>query len=211
MVVNLYDLKEVLLEVLNEFDHKHLNLDTSYFTSRIPTTENIAGVLWTLLARRREIGRLELVRLYEDEDLYADVTADDFERGELRRARVVRRYPFAAAHRIPGRPAPPDVKGGMRCEPGTLHGHNFVLDVAVAGELNAETGMIIDLERLDRTVRETVLTRVADHDLSDIASDPTGERVARWVWSTLVPILDRRLDRVRVTESADAYYEMTAR
>ena len=31
MVVNLYDLKEVIKDVLEEFDHKHLNLDTPYF------------------------------------------------------------------------------------------------------------------------------------------------------------------------------------
>src|SRR5690348_6116432 len=42
MVVNLFDLKQLLLEVLIGFDHKHLNLDTPYFTTRIPTTENIA-------------------------------------------------------------------------------------------------------------------------------------------------------------------------
>src|SRR5437773_2643882 len=55
MVVNLYDLKHVLKQVLEEFDHKHLNLDTPYFKGTIPTTENIAGVLWKILAARGEI------------------------------------------------------------------------------------------------------------------------------------------------------------
>ena len=36
MVVNLFDLKRVLLQVLEEFDHKHLNLDLPYFNHQIP-------------------------------------------------------------------------------------------------------------------------------------------------------------------------------
>jgi 6-pyruvoyltetrahydropterin/6-carboxytetrahydropterin synthase len=55
MVVNLFDLKQVLLDVLVGFDHKHLNLDTPYFSNRIPTTENIATVLWSVLAACPEI------------------------------------------------------------------------------------------------------------------------------------------------------------
>src|SRR3989454_5589977 len=46
MVINLYDLKQVLKQVLVEFDHKSLNEDTPYFKDRIPTTENFAVVLW---------------------------------------------------------------------------------------------------------------------------------------------------------------------
>ena len=45
MVVNLYDLKTVLEQVLVEFDHKNLQEDTPYFSGRIPTTENFAVVL----------------------------------------------------------------------------------------------------------------------------------------------------------------------
>ena len=47
MVVNLFDLKRVLLNVLEEFDHKNLNLDMPYFKDRIPTSENLARVLWS--------------------------------------------------------------------------------------------------------------------------------------------------------------------
>ena len=43
MVVNLFDLKRILLNVLEEFDHKNLNLDMPYFESRIPTSQGRAG------------------------------------------------------------------------------------------------------------------------------------------------------------------------
>jgi len=75
MVVNLFDLKRILLTVLEEFDHKNLNLDMPYFEGRIPTSENLARVLWTKLDVQKDIGTLHAIRLYEDEDLYAEVTA----------------------------------------------------------------------------------------------------------------------------------------
>ena len=92
MVVNLFDLKRVLVNVLEEFDHKHFNLDMTYFNDRIPTSENIARLLWTKLEHQNDIGALQAVRLYEDEDLYADVTAA----GGLEVASVTRRYAFTA-------------------------------------------------------------------------------------------------------------------
>jgi 6-pyruvoyltetrahydropterin/6-carboxytetrahydropterin synthase len=54
-------------KVLNKFDHKNLNLDTTEFTALNPTAENIAIVIYNLL--RPEIdAQLDLqVRLYETE------------------------------------------------------------------------------------------------------------------------------------------------
>src|SRR6185295_7037085 len=101
MVVNLYDLKKALEQVLEQFDHKNLNLDTPYFKDRIPTTENIALVLWSVLAEYRAIGRLETVRVYENEDLFAEITAEMVRAGagSGSTARLCRRYHFSAAHR----------------------------------------------------------------------------------------------------------------
>ena len=73
MIINLYDLKLYLWEVLKEFDHKNLNLDTPYFHDRIPTSENLAWTLWELLAKHPQLPALERIRLYEDDTLYAEV------------------------------------------------------------------------------------------------------------------------------------------
>ena len=64
MVVNLFELKVLLLDMLTAFDHKHLNLDTPYFTHRNPTTENIATVFWSVLSTRRDLA--SLVALYDE-------------------------------------------------------------------------------------------------------------------------------------------------
>ena len=92
MVVNLFDLKRILLNVLEEFDHKNLNLDMPYFEGLIPTSENLARVLWTKLDTQKAIGTLHAIRLYEDEDLYAEMTAA----AGLNVASVTRRYSFTA-------------------------------------------------------------------------------------------------------------------
>jgi 6-pyruvoyltetrahydropterin/6-carboxytetrahydropterin synthase len=194
--VNLYDLKEILKQVLGEFDHKHLNLDTPYFTSRVPTTENIAGVLWQALQRRPEIGRLEQVRLFEDEDLYAEVDARGFEGSELRRATLIRRYPFSAPHR--------GLSGGA-CREAGEHGHDYMIDVAVAGPIDPATGMVTDLTALDRAVR-AVLRDVAGRAVPC----RTGEQLAHELWTRLQPaVAPARPVRLRLAETRDTFYEIT--
>ncbi len=66
-----YDMKILsdLIEehILKQFDHKNLNLDTSYFKTLNPTAENIAVVIWKIL-RQLIDSRYELkIKLYETE------------------------------------------------------------------------------------------------------------------------------------------------
>lgn len=62
-------------EVLNQFDHKNLNLDTTVFKQLNPTAENIAVVIYDLLRAKLE-ERLELkIRLYETERNFVEYPA----------------------------------------------------------------------------------------------------------------------------------------
>lgn len=208
MVVNLTDLKHVLKAVLEEFDHKHLNLDTPYFHDKVPTTENIAAVLWTVLTARTHIGRLEKIRLFEDDDLYAVVV------GAGRQASLTRRYHFSAAHRLesssPGQEKNRPLSGP--CSQAGAHGHNYTLHVTVAGDIDATTGMVTDLAALDQTVRERILRRV-DHQ--DLNRDPdlenrvtTGDNLVGFFWDILVKsVSGGRLERVGLAETQDTYFE----
>ncbi len=75
MIVNLYDLKTLMKEVLIDFDHKHLNKDNPRFEKLIPTTENVAKVLWEIFQEKlSDNGQCSLyrIRLYETPDLYVD-------------------------------------------------------------------------------------------------------------------------------------------
>ncbi len=76
MIINLSTLKQLVNEIMVQFDHKFLNLDTPYFKERIPTTENIALVLFELIEQKLAAYpdlQLQRVRLYERHDIYADV------------------------------------------------------------------------------------------------------------------------------------------
>ncbi len=76
MIINLFDLKKIINEILVEFDHKNLNKDNENFIDTIPTPENIASVLWKLLdheIKRQGVNcTLYNVRLYETSDTYVD-------------------------------------------------------------------------------------------------------------------------------------------
>ena len=185
MVINLFDLKRVLLAVLEEFDHKNLNLDMPYFADRIPTSENLARVLWTKLVEQSDIGVLQAIRLYEDEDLYADVTAT----GGLDRASVTKRYSFSAGH-----------EGGREWD----------CFVTVHGTIDPITGMVTDLGALDRCVHETMLPHFRSGDPRQAADGEaaTGEDLAQQIWHALAPrITSGRLARVHLVHSRDLSFD----
>ena len=72
MVVDLAELKAIVGEIVVErFDHADLNADP-VFRGRVPTTENIAMVVWALLAPKLGGERLWQVRVWEDPTLYVD-------------------------------------------------------------------------------------------------------------------------------------------
>jgi 6-pyruvoyltetrahydropterin/6-carboxytetrahydropterin synthase len=72
-VVDLKQLKDVIhREVVDVYDHRHLNLEIPEFRNRVPTVENIALSVWERLDGKIDGARLERVRVYETPDLYAD-------------------------------------------------------------------------------------------------------------------------------------------
>lgn len=69
LVMNLADLKAAIDEtVMRELDHKHLNLDVPAFKTLNPTVENMAVVIWKMLAPKLPKGMLYEVRLHETEN-----------------------------------------------------------------------------------------------------------------------------------------------
>ena len=80
-VVDLKALKDVIeREVLEAWDHRHLNLETEDFREQVPTTENIAIAAWKRLETAIAASggaRLNRVRVYETPEIFAEY------RGEL--------------------------------------------------------------------------------------------------------------------------------
>jgi len=79
MIVDLKEVKEILnQEVVTPFDHRHLNYEVPPFDKVVPTTENMALEIWRRLAPHftGANGTLDLVRLYETEDLYVEYAGE---------------------------------------------------------------------------------------------------------------------------------------
>lgn len=106
-------------------------------------------------------------------------------------ATLTRRIGFAAAHRY-RLPHWSDARNeevfGLCARP-SFHGHSYVCEVTVAGEMNPETGMMVDLALLDRILAREVRERF-DHrninlDVPEFADGelvPTGENLARFIF-----------------------------
>ncbi len=96
------------------------------------------------------------------------------------------------------------------------HGHNYVVEVAVEGEPDPVTGMILDLKRLKDVLEERVLS-VYDHRLLNREVDtfekivPTVENIAIDIWERIERHIDptgrARLYSVRVHETNDLWVE----
>lgn len=72
-VVDLKWLRDVIeREVLDVYDHRHLNLEVPEFREAIPTTENIAIAIWNRLTPALKGSKLHRIRVYETPDIFAD-------------------------------------------------------------------------------------------------------------------------------------------
>ncbi len=216
MVVNLTDLKRVLKQVLDEFDHKHLNLDTPYFSETNPTTENLAWVLWRLLVAHPEIGTLHKIRLYQDEDLYAEIDGDLAAQAGATsgQAQLTRRYHFSAAHRLhsPQLSEADNRRMYGACGSPHSHGHNYVLTASIRNSIDPVTGMAVPLQDLDQLVRHALLRRFDRQDLNCDqefqTAPPTGENFVRLLWALLVKVIPAgHLTRIGLEETREVSYE----
>jgi 6-pyruvoyltetrahydropterin/6-carboxytetrahydropterin synthase len=113
------------------------------------------------------------------------------------RVRVTRRLHFSAGHRLfrPdwGEERNREVFGA--CSNPTGHGHNYDLEVTVEGEIDPETGFVLDLKRLKELVSEMV---ISDMDHANLNTDvewlegrnPTAENLSVAIWNRLEGRLD---------------------
>jgi 6-pyruvoyltetrahydropterin/6-carboxytetrahydropterin synthase len=207
MVMNMSELKTLVNEVLEEFDHRHLNEDTPYFRDQLPTTENIVRVLWRLIAPGLPASaRLAHLRLYETSELWADYDGRD-------EAIFARSYSFAAAHRLHAPALSEEDNRALygKCNNPNGHGHNYTVEVSVAGPVNPDTGMVIDMTVMDRNV-QAVLERLdfhhLDREVAAFAEQPsTAENIVAYLWDELAPSFGGRLRHLKLWETRKNIFE----
>ena len=130
---------------------------------------------------------------------------------------LTRRYRFPAAHvlrsTVLGEAENERLYG--HCANPHGHGHDYALEVTVAGPVDPHSGSVLAPERLDALVRQRVLDRLAHRLLNDdpwfAREVPTAENIARAAWDALSDAIatgsTARLVRVRVRETRRNTFE----
>ncbi len=135
---------------------------------------------------------------------------------------VTRRYRFSASHRLHSKQL--SEAGNQRiygkCNNPYGHGHDYVLDVTVTGELNATTGLIVRIAELDRFVSNEVLRLFGHRNLNQDVAEfellvPTTENVALVAagkleqrWAEYFPYTQARLSGISMHETDRNSFEV---
>ncbi len=128
---------------------------------------------------------------------------------------VTRRETFSAAHRLfnPDFSDEENERVYGKCSNPNWHGHNYTLEVIVAGEIDKKTGYVIDLKMLKEIIIEKVIKKV-DHKNLNTETDfmrgiiPTAENIAAAIYKQLVnKIPSGKLYSVKIYETENNYFE----
>ncbi|MEA5533983.1 6-carboxytetrahydropterin synthase [Crocosphaera sp. XPORK-15E] len=203
MVENLSTVKQVIKqEVTSQLDYAYLNDVWAEFQTTLPTTENIARVIW-----QRLVPHLPLVKiqLFEHPQMWAEY------QGNAMKATLTIQTHFSAAHRLalPHLSLEQNSEIYGKCARINGHGHNYHLEVSVSGEIDSRTGMLVDLEDLQTIVNDYV---VEPFDHSFLNKDipyfvqvvPTAENIALHIAQLLqqpIANLGAQLEKVKLIES----------
>ena len=127
-----------------------------------------------------------------------------------------RRYRFAAAHRLHSDrlSATENTRLYGKCNNPHGHGHNYVLEISVSGEVDPATGMITNLADLDGFVEREVLEAFDHRSLNEEVEAfrervPTTENLCIEIFRRLKAFPKAQLERVRVEETNNNSFEFS--
>ena len=128
---------------------------------------------------------------------------------------VTRREVFSSSHRL-FNPKLNDEENDLifgKCNNLNGHGHNYVLEVVVAGDINPITGYVIDLKMLKTIIIDNVI-KIVDHKNLNMDVDflsgiiPTAENIAVGIWNQLKDKIPAgKLYSVKLYETENNYVE----
>ena len=125
---------------------------------------------------------------------------------------IVRKsFSFGAAHRLFSPHLTEEENASLygKCSNPNFHGHNYTLEVAVQGDIDPRTGMVINFYDLKKIVNEVIIDKL-DHKNLNLDVDflkgeiSTAENMARLIWKELEPCLENvRLYEIVLAETPD--------
>ncbi len=211
-VVDFRRLDELLSEAIAPLDHRRLDTEYAALDGQEPSTEALAGTLFSTLAPvvRSRLGvRLARLRVAESDDLWS-------ERDEGGNVELTRAYEFSAAHRLahPDRSDEENRRLYGKCANPEPHGHAYRFEVTVSGEPDPRTGLVADVAAIDEAVRRVL--DAFDHRYLNVEVPPfdrvlpTAERIAEHIWGLLAKDVPR-LARVIVYETPRSAFAYTGK
>ena len=119
----------------------------------------------------------------------------------MEKVAVIRKEHFNAAHRLhnPNWTDEKNVSFYGKCNNPNYHGHNYDLEVTVIGEVDKESGYLIDMKKLSDTIKSEILDRY-DHknlnlDVDDFKElNPTAENISKIIYNRLRNKLDSKFE-----------------
>lgn len=133
----------------------------------------------------------------------------------MSRAVVVRREHFNAAHRLhnPARSEEWNRATFGPCNNPNFHGHNYEVELCVTGDIDPDTGYVVDVALLSTLFDEHVHAHL-DHRNLNLDVDwfrerlPSAENIAVYIWEQIAPRIPQgRLTTVRLWETPRNYVE----
>jgi len=126
---------------------------------------------------------------------------------------LTRKAEFSASHLYHNPAFSPEENQRIfgKCNNPNGHGHNYVLEVTVKGEVDTTTGFVVDLKQLKDLMNREVLDALDHRFLNKEIPEfftliPTTENIAVVCWQRLAPRLTTaKLHRVRVYETPDLF------
>lgn len=226
MVVNIKDVDAVLKSrIVGPLDGKLLDTEVSAFRDTPATPENLVRFLWdqcrTALPPQSCLARVTLwpnaVQRSELSTLDPNYHSAPYEAPMLT---VTRTYDFSASHRLHSQSLSDEENAEVfgKCNRANGHGHNYNVEITLAGDPDPRTGLLFDPGMLDKIVDEEVLRpydhRHLNYDTSDFRElNPTSENLTQVIWNHLARRLaamdmgGAHLYRVAVQETARNYFE----
>jgi 6-pyruvoyltetrahydropterin/6-carboxytetrahydropterin synthase len=211
MVVNIKRIDDCLKEVVAaRFDQKSINDEVLEMKGVSPSVENLLRHFASCLSDLPGEARLVRLKLEETPLFYGEWFAEN------NMITLTRSYEFAASHRLHSEHLSSAENIGLygKCNHIHGHGHNYVLEVTITGEIDPATGMMADLSALDEAVEERVLDRY-DHKNLDVDVEEllgrvtTSEVVAQAIFDQLYERVPGDLCRVRLFETPRSAFEVT--
>ncbi len=209
-VMNIKDLDALMRETIEEqLDHHHANIEVEKLRQRWPTLETLVTFVWEEIAPRLTGYHLEKVQVYENPDFHGEY------RGEGKMVYLTRIYRFSAAHRLHN-PSLSDEENRRlfgKCNNLHGHGHDYILEVTVAGDPDPRTDCLLDIGKMDNTLQEKILEPF-DHVYLNLDTEafkernPSSENIVRVFWELLKDAFPpARLHRLRLWETSKSSFD----